>query len=80
MAAIQKENVDVHFTGVASITADGVIGDDGVLRKCDTIVCATGEVFPFQIGNLEAHDTFRIRCQFLSSISCHWEEWCQSSG
>lgn len=42
IAAIQKENVDLHFTGVASITSEGVVGDDGVERKCDTIVCATG--------------------------------------
>jgi hypothetical protein len=44
MAAIQQKNVDVHFTGVARITAEGVIGDDGIERKCDTIVCATGEI------------------------------------
>jgi hypothetical protein len=42
MKAIQQENVDMHFTGAARITPDGVIGDDGVERKCDTIVCATG--------------------------------------
>ncbi|KAL2862443.1 flavin-containing monooxygenase [Aspergillus lucknowensis] len=40
--AIQKPNVDVHFTGVAKITEDGIIGDDGILRQCDTIICATG--------------------------------------
>ncbi|KAK5112948.1 hypothetical protein LTR62_003770 [Meristemomyces frigidus] len=42
MAAIQKENVDVHFTPVESCTEDGVVGGDGVERKVDTIVCATG--------------------------------------
>lgn len=42
MEAIQKENVDVHFTHVAKITKDGVVGGDGVERKIDTIVCATG--------------------------------------
>lgn len=42
MAAIQKENVDVHFTGVERITEDGVIGEDGIERKADTIICATG--------------------------------------
>jgi cation diffusion facilitator CzcD-associated flavoprotein CzcO len=42
MVAIQNENVDVHFTGVEEITEDGVIGNDGVERKVDTIVCATG--------------------------------------
>lgn len=42
MLAIQKENVDVHFTAINKIVEDGVIGDDGVERKVDTIVCATG--------------------------------------
>lgn len=42
MQAIQKENVDVHFTAVKSCTEDGVVGEDGVERKVDTIVCATG--------------------------------------
>lgn len=42
MEAIQKPNVDVHFTPVVSCTEDGVVGEDDVERKCDTIVCATG--------------------------------------
>ena len=42
MIAIQEPNVDVHFTGVASCTEDGIVGDDGEERKVDTIVCATG--------------------------------------
>lgn len=42
MVAIQEENVDVHFTPVVSCTEDGVVGEDGVERKVDTIVCATG--------------------------------------
>ncbi len=37
MTAIQKENVDVHFTHVEKITADGVVGGDGVERKVDTM-------------------------------------------
>ncbi|TVY17582.1 FAD-binding monooxygenase aflW [Lachnellula arida] len=41
--AIQEPNVDVRFTGVARITEDGAVGDDGIERKCDTIVCATGK-------------------------------------
>jgi cation diffusion facilitator CzcD-associated flavoprotein CzcO len=45
MEAIQKDNVDVHFTHATKITLGGVIGADGVERKCDTIVCATG-MFP----------------------------------
>ncbi|KAF2769857.1 FAD/NAD(P)-binding domain-containing protein [Teratosphaeria nubilosa] len=42
MEAIQKENIDVHFTPVESCTEEGVVGADGVERKVDTIVCATG--------------------------------------
>jgi len=42
MVAIQKENVDVHFTPVVKCTEDGVVGEDGVERKVDTVVCATG--------------------------------------
>ncbi|KAF7551879.1 hypothetical protein G7Z17_g4726 [Cylindrodendrum hubeiense] len=42
MLAVQKPNVNLHFCGVSQITEDGVIGDDGKLVKCDTIVCATG--------------------------------------
>lgn len=42
MQAIQENNVDVHFTHVEKITEEGVVGGDGVERKCDTIVCATG--------------------------------------
>lgn len=40
--AIQKENVDVHFTPVTKIDETGVIGEDGIHREVDTIVCATG--------------------------------------
>lgn len=42
MEAIQKENVDVHFTSVEEIDETGVIGKDGEHREVDTIVCATG--------------------------------------
>ncbi|KAI7280561.1 putative sterigmatocystin biosynthesis monooxygenase [Hortaea werneckii] len=42
MEAIQKDNVDVHFTPVTSCTEKGVVGEDGVEREVDTIVCATG--------------------------------------
>ncbi|KAF1850359.1 FAD/NAD(P)-binding domain-containing protein [Cucurbitaria berberidis CBS 394.84] len=42
MKAIQEENVDVHFTAVDEITEKGVIGNDGIEREVDTIVCATG--------------------------------------
>ncbi|KAK0660177.1 putative sterigmatocystin biosynthesis monooxygenase stcW [Lasiodiplodia hormozganensis] len=42
MEAVTKDNVDVHFTAVEHLTEDGVVGADGVERKCDTVVCATG--------------------------------------
>jgi cation diffusion facilitator CzcD-associated flavoprotein CzcO len=42
MEAIQKSNVDVHFTAVNEVTEKGVIGNDGSEREVDTIVCATG--------------------------------------
>jgi cation diffusion facilitator CzcD-associated flavoprotein CzcO len=48
MKAIQKDNVDVRFTHATKVTRDGVIGVDGVERRCDTIVCATGRVFNFE--------------------------------
>ncbi|WEW61449.1 hypothetical protein PRK78_006939 [Emydomyces testavorans] len=42
MLAIQERNVDVHFTAVAKFTEKGVVGEDGIEREADTIVCATG--------------------------------------
>ena len=36
MKAIQEPNVNVHFTAASHITATGVVGADGVERKCDT--------------------------------------------
>jgi cation diffusion facilitator CzcD-associated flavoprotein CzcO len=42
MEAIQKNNVDVHFTAVDAIDETGVIGNDGKHREADTIVMATG--------------------------------------
>jgi cation diffusion facilitator CzcD-associated flavoprotein CzcO len=42
MNAIQKDNVNVHFTAVDDINETGVIGNDGVHHEVDTIICATG--------------------------------------
>ncbi|EXJ86699.1 hypothetical protein A1O3_03652 [Capronia epimyces CBS 606.96] len=42
MKAIQEPNVTVHFTGVSRLTPDGVVGEDGIERKVDTVICATG--------------------------------------
>ncbi|OAG34167.1 hypothetical protein AYO21_11699 [Fonsecaea monophora] len=43
MEALNKDNVDVHFTAVTKITEDGIVGADGsVVTGLDTIVFATG--------------------------------------
>lgn len=42
MKAIQETTVDVHFTRVREVTGKGVVGEDGLEREVDTIVCATG--------------------------------------
>ncbi|KAL1595999.1 hypothetical protein SLS60_009690 [Paraconiothyrium brasiliense] len=42
LKAIQKENVQVHFTPVVKIVPEGVVGGDGVTRVVDSIICATG--------------------------------------
>lgn len=41
--AIQKPNVDVHFTEVVEITSNSIIGKNGVEKEVDTIICATGK-------------------------------------
>ncbi|EGU82080.1 hypothetical protein FOXB_07403 [Fusarium oxysporum f. sp. conglutinans Fo5176] len=40
--AIQEPNVEVVFKSVTKLTEDGVVDSDGVERKCDVVVCATG--------------------------------------
>ncbi|KAF5585023.1 sterigmatocystin biosynthesis monooxygenase stcW [Fusarium subglutinans] len=40
--AVQEPNVEVVFKGVAKLTEDGVVDTDGVERKVDAVVCATG--------------------------------------
>ena len=42
MMAVQQPNVDVHFTAVDHFTEKGLMGQDGIERECDTVVCATG--------------------------------------
>ncbi|KAI9162661.1 FAD-binding monooxygenase moxY [Paramyrothecium foliicola] len=42
MLAIQKSNVSIHFTSVDKVTSNSVIGTDGIERRVDTIICATG--------------------------------------
>jgi hydroxyversicolorone monooxygenase len=41
-SAIQKPNVDVHFTPVTRISPHAIHGADGTTRPIDTIICATG--------------------------------------
>lgn len=43
MVAIQKPNVDVHFTEVVEITTNSIIGKNGTEKEIDTIICATGK-------------------------------------
>jgi hypothetical protein len=40
--AMQKPNVDVHFTTIDKRTENGVVGGHGIERECGTIVRATG--------------------------------------
>ncbi|KAF7916246.1 uncharacterized protein EAE98_010831 [Botrytis deweyae] len=42
MKAIQEDNVNVHFTAAKALTDNCVVGEDGVEREVDTVVCATG--------------------------------------
>lgn len=42
--AIQQPNVSVHFTGVERLTEDGIVGNDGIERKVDSVICASGEL------------------------------------
>jgi hydroxyversicolorone monooxygenase len=44
--AIQQPNVEVVFKSVRRLTNDGVVDADGVERKFDAVVCATGNVLP----------------------------------
>ncbi|KAF4341787.1 sterigmatocystin biosynthesis monooxygenase stcW [Fusarium beomiforme] len=39
---VQEPNIEVVFKGVAKLTEDGAIDTDGVERKVDAVVCATG--------------------------------------
>ena len=42
LEALVQPNVDVITTGIREIVADGIVANDGTLRKVDSIVCATG--------------------------------------
>jgi hypothetical protein len=52
MLAIQKQNVDVHFTEVVEITDSSIVGKNGTKRDIDTIICATGKSCPTMLQNL----------------------------
>ena len=40
--ALQRDNVDVVTTGIREIVADGIVTDDGVHHRVDTIIFGTG--------------------------------------
>lgn len=60
MNAVQQPNVSVHFTAVKSVTKDGVIGEDGIERKCDAVVCATGKRYASNEEFQESSDRTRL--------------------
>ncbi|KAH8705823.1 hypothetical protein BGW36DRAFT_18418 [Talaromyces proteolyticus] len=62
MKAIQEPNVDVHFTGVRGLLEMGVVGEDGIERKVDTVICATGY-------DVSYHPNFPIIGQKGTSLS-----------
>jgi len=50
--ALLRDNVHLEDKGIARILPDGIEGKDGVVRKCDVIICATGFNVAKMIGNL----------------------------
>ncbi|CAB3782115.1 Baeyer-Villiger monooxygenase [Paraburkholderia ultramafica] len=48
--AVSQPNVDVVTAGIREIVADGIVTDDGVLRRADAIICGTG----FQVNDVGA--------------------------
>ena len=59
--AVSKPNVDVVTSGISEIVADGVVTDDGVHRRADTIICGTGFQVndvgaPFEVTGLDGAD------------------------
>ncbi|MCC2639403.1 MAG: 4-hydroxyacetophenone monooxygenase [Moraxellaceae bacterium] len=64
--ALAQANVEVSTDGIATVTADGVIGRDGVERKVDAIIFGTG----FQTKDLPfAH---YIRNNQGRTLAEHW--------
>ncbi|GME65311.1 predicted protein [Neofusicoccum parvum] len=45
--AVHQPNTEVIFKSVAALTEDGVVDQDGMERKVDTVVCATGFLVDF---------------------------------
>lgn len=66
LPALAKANVDVIDTGVQQITANAVVGADGVRREVDAIIFGTG----FKIGDLPA--SHRIRGKEGKTLAEHW--------
>ncbi|KAJ5318309.1 hypothetical protein N7476_004729 [Penicillium atrosanguineum] len=42
LEALSEDNVSFISDGIAEITEDGIVTNDGTLRKVDAIICATG--------------------------------------
>ncbi len=65
--ALTRDNVELIAGGVSSFTSDGVVGSDGVERKADVVVLATGfhathpfgDVRIFGRGGLELNDVWK---------------------
>ena len=41
--AVQQPNAEVVFKSVIRLTEDGAVDSDGIERKFDAIICATGK-------------------------------------
>lgn len=74
MVAIQKPNVDVHFTEVVEITANSIIGKNGVEKEIDTIICATGKYNIRLSWNLVLTSFWQASIHHLDLHSQSWDE------
>ena len=65
-SALKQENVELVPRGVASLTRTGIVDADGVERRVDVIVMATG----FQASNYLAH--LRVTGRGGKTLHEHW--------
>jgi pantoate kinase len=66
--AVQEPNVEVVFKSVAKLTEDGVIDTDGVERKVDAVVCATGRFLAKRPIIEDILTKARVQCRPHSTI------------